>query len=37
MDGHKERLAYAKSMDLYNFGVAVFEMMVGKDSEHMII
>ena len=37
MDGQKERLGFAKSMDLYHFGVAVFELMVGKDSEHMII
>ena len=24
------RLAHAKSMDLYNFGVAVFEIMCGR-------
>jgi hypothetical protein len=24
------RLRYAKSMDLYNFGVSIYEMMTGK-------
>ena len=32
MEGKEARLRYEKSMDLYNFGVALFEMMIGKSE-----
>jgi hypothetical protein len=37
MSGKKERLRYSKALDLYYFGVAIFELMFGKDSEFMVI
>ena len=32
MEGKEARLRYEKSMDLYNFGVSLFEMMIGKSQ-----
>ncbi len=32
MESKKQRLIYAKSIDLYKFGLAIFDMMIGKDS-----
>jgi hypothetical protein len=33
----KSRLAHAKSMDLYNFGCAVFAMMCGREDNKVEI
>ena len=33
MDGTKQRLRYAKALDLYHFGNAIFELMIGKTTE----
>ena len=37
MNNKKQRMTYAKNIDLYKFGVAVFEMMVGKQSAEQAV